>query len=196
MGRFLRAISAFFSKLAYAFKRIFYPRLPSTNQQAGGVQALPQPPMAEAGGGGAESPNQEHMETSGDSAPAGSEILLGALQTMIATPASPMESSEQAEGGQGEAAPPSAGGGMEAEGGREERVYVPKIKPKPSPPLPREHRLLVRKLVRAGKRKEAAAQLEELGYLFPEVFTRGKYIIVQYRGRDGYLYAARIKYKA
>jgi hypothetical protein len=70
-------------------------------------------------------------------------------------------------------------------------------KPRPlrSPSLPKEHRLLIKKCVRGGNRRLAEQKLEELGYLFPEVHTRGAYIVVNYRGVDGYLYTARFRYK-
>lgn len=72
---------------------------------------------------------------------------------------------------------------------------TPKAKSLHSPPLPKEHRLLVKRCVRGGNRKLAEQKLEELGYLFPEVHTRGAYIVVNYRGVDGYLYTARFRYK-
>ncbi|PSN86287.1 hypothetical protein B9Q11_01450 [Candidatus Marsarchaeota G2 archaeon ECH_B_SAG-F08] len=72
---------------------------------------------------------------------------------------------------------------------------TPKLKPKPSPPLPKEHRALIRKFVRSGDAKGAEQALEELGYLFPEISTKGSYIILRYRGSDGYPYIARLKYK-
>lgn len=173
VGRLFAKISAWFSKLFSKLKRAFRPKPAAKSAQPEPAQNTAGP-NAETEHGGEAPPNTQPHDT---------QILLGALQTMVASPASPVEVA-----------------GNEKPNGAdhtEEPVqeYVPKIRPKPSPPLPKEHRDLVRKLVRAGKRREAAAQLEELGYLFAEVSTRGKYIVVKYRGRDGYLYAARIRYK-
>jgi hypothetical protein len=69
------------------------------------------------------------------------------------------------------------------------------IKPLPAPPLPKEHRAAVKKLVRGGSRRKAEEKLEELGYLFPEVSTRGSTVVVRYRGYNGYLYIAKFRYK-
>jgi|GEM_PF-3997730 hypothetical protein len=69
------------------------------------------------------------------------------------------------------------------------------IKPLPAPPLPKEHRAAVRKLVRGGSRRKAEEKLEELGYLFPEVSTHGSTVIVKYRGYNGYLYVTKFRYK-
>jgi len=199
MGRLITSLAAWLSKIKSAFKRIFsLGSKRSANMQQVKEAPVQTEPTAQSGGTYSEDqptpapekvlePAADDFKTKYDP-----PVLLGTLQTMIATPAVPAESQHAEQNTeQSVDSPPQESSSQE----RDEE-YVPKIKPKPSPPLPREHRELVRRLVRSGKRREAAQQLEELGYLFAEVSTRGKYIVVKYRGRDGYLYAARIKYKA
>lgn len=178
MGRIFGWLATLFSKIASTIKRVFSPRKQSVEAQPTQEAVPTLNPESKPTVGGAQGGVGEAQQAGG------SEILLGTLQTMVASPTAVLEQPPRAEAAV-----------SEGEKGREEE-YVPKIKPKPSPPLPKEHRELVRKLVRAGKRREAAAALEELGYLFAEVSTRGKYIVVKYRGRDGYLYAARIRYRS
>ncbi len=197
MGRLFRRISAWFAKISRKIRELFSP--PKTNPQSVAETAsrgvtlgsIMEHAQVEAEKSTATSfdPSIEGEAKTSEASKNGYEpqVLLGSLQTMIATPPVPVEAPSQPENVETQSY---------SEADRDEEEYVPKIKPKPSPPLPKEHKDMVRKLVRAGKRREAAQQLEELGYLFPEVSTRGKYIVVKYRGRDGYLYAARIKYKA
>jgi hypothetical protein len=196
MGRLFRRISAWFAKISRKIRELFSPKgnpqsvadAASDGVTLGSIMEHAQV-EAEKSTTTPSDHSTDGEATSSEASKKGYEpqVLLGSLQTMIATPPVPVEAPRE---------PESVEVQSYSEADRYEEEYVPKIKPKPSPPLPKEHRDLVRRLVRAGKRKEAAQQLEELGYLFPEVSTRGKYIVVKYRGRDGYLYAARIKYKA
>ncbi|MEM0270932.1 MAG: hypothetical protein QW514_00055 [Thermoprotei archaeon] len=192
MGRLFQKISSWLARIFRGIRRLFSPekanlqkaaltlsdhptQSASTQQdQSKNVVSTVAPPAPSAS---VESSVRDTADKSSEP-----QMLLGSLQTMIATPTPPVEVINKEK--------------VEQENEENGEEYVIKIKPKPSPPLPKEHRDVVRKLVRAGKRKEAAQQLEEFGYLFPEVATRGKYIIVKYRGRDGYLYAARIRYKS
>jgi hypothetical protein len=202
MGRLFKKLSAWFTSLARKIRELFSPhpkdpRVPAGTvavQSEAQVSLAPYTSPTSQASDNAPTPGSQNAppvsvepQSPAKSGDLDSQVLLGSLQTMVATPTVPAAvGSESAE----------HENHNETEDTGEQQGYVPKIRPKPSPPLPKEHRDLLKKLVRAGKRKQAAQQLEELGYLFPEVSTRGKYIVVKYRGRDGYLYAARIKYKA
>ncbi len=119
---------------------------------------------------------------------------IGAVQTMIASPqAVVVEQSPQQ-------VTVSAIREVEVQedtGNTENEQYSDQlyVRPKIAPPLPPEHRAYVKKWVKAGSRKKAEEKLEELGYLFPEVSTRGSTVVVKYRGYDGYLYASKFRYK-
>ncbi|MEM3670836.1 MAG: hypothetical protein QW767_03725 [Thermoprotei archaeon] len=68
-------------------------------------------------------------------------------------------------------------------------------RPKESPPLPTEHKAIVKKHVRSGNRRRAEEELARLGYISPEVSTRGGTVVVKYKGADGTPFMAKFRYK-